>query len=186
MNSTFTKKQFAMAAAGLLLSSVASTAFAAPTSQANSLPGTVSEHKTMHHGGAGHHGHHRCGFMKELNLTTKQKEQLKAVHKRFREENKPTFEALRAKQEKLKAMGDDPAKAEEKQALRKEVRAEHHSLSEKHHQMMDGILTPEQVQQMKSIKAKCRAEHHGPGSMGEGSHHHHGPDDKATTVPSKK
>jgi len=183
MNPTF-KKKFAMAAVGILVSSIASTAFAAPSTQTNPLPGTVSEHKTMLHG-SGHHGHH-CGLMKQLNLTTKQKEQLKAVHERFREENKATFEALRAKQEKLKAMGDVPAKSEEKQALRKELRAEHHALSEKHHQMMDGILTPEQIQQMKSIKAKCRAEHHGPGSMGQGSHHHHGSDDKTTDVPSKK
>ena len=174
MNLTFNKKQFAMLATGFLLSGLASASFAANTSASSPAPGTGSNYKMMHHG-AGHHGQKHCSFLKELNLTAKQKEQLKAAHERFRNENKAEFESLRAKHEQLKALGTDPANAEKKQALRQELREGHRALSEKRHQTMDGIFTPEQQEKMKAIKAKCRAEHHhGPnGPMSDGSHHHH-------------
>ena len=176
MNLTFNKKQFAMLATGFLLSSLASASFAAPATTSSAAPETGGYHKMVRHGGPGHHGQKHCSFMKELNLTSKQKEQLKAAHERFRNENKAAFESLRAKHEELKALGNDPANAEKKKALRQELRNGHRALSEKRHQTMDGIFTPEQQEKMKSLKAKCRAEHHhGPnGPMGEGSHHHHG------------
>jgi protein CpxP len=173
----FAKKPFAAAAAVLLFSGVQVMALAAPTTNTNqSAPVTVSNpipsHGGHHHGYGGKGGHHlRCGLMKQLNLTAAQKEQMKAIHTRFREENKATMDALRAKHEELKTLGNDPANSAKREALHQELRDGHRVLAQKHREMMSGILTPQQMEQMKTAKEKCRAESKAEHQQGSGHHH---------------
>jgi Spy/CpxP family protein refolding chaperone len=104
-----------------------------------------------------HHGKHRCGILKQLNLTDAQKETLKTRSKTFREENASAIAGIRAKRQELRALGTDPVNEAKRKALLSELRQERQALRAKHKAMMQGVLTPEQISQMEKAKAQCKA-----------------------------
>ena len=139
----------------LLGSLAAPMAFAQPA-DAPAKPGVNKEAKC--HKGKGHHGEHREKFMKELNLTDAQRQQMKAANEKFRKENAAAIENLKSKHQQLKALGDDAANASKKQALRAELKQERQTLMAKHKAAMQGILTPEQTSKMEAMKQQRKAQ----------------------------
>lgn len=111
--------------------------------------------------------HHRCDggkhkeaheqFMKELNLTEQQKAQFKAANEKFHKENAAAFESMKAKREKLKALGNDPANEAQRKQLHDELRQERKAMMEKRKASTQGILTPEQQAKWDAKKSEMRA-----------------------------
>lgn len=134
--------------------------FAAPMGAFAKEAAVPAEKPSMtgkHHCGKGKHkaGHEQ--FMKDLNLSEAQKAQFKAAHEKFRKENAATFESMKAKHEKLKALGNDPANESQRQQLREELKQERKALMEKRKASTHGILTPEQQAKWDAKKAERKA-----------------------------
>jgi len=112
----------------------------------------------------GHGGHHRMGAMgmrlaNKLNLTDAQKDQLKAMHKSFREENRAFFEAAHQTRKDYRAakQAGDTAKMAELKSVMQSQHAQMKSLHEQNEQRFVSILTPEQKAQYDAIKAERAA-----------------------------
>jgi periplasmic protein CpxP/Spy len=102
------------------------------TDSQNNTPSTQQPAKQWHHGGK--HGRHMARMVKKLNLSQDQQNKLK-----------PIFDK---QHEQAKAIKNDTAltqdqKKEKFQALRQDTMAQ-----------MNGILTPEQQQQLQQMRAK--------------------------------
>jgi len=111
----------------------------------------------------GHRGHHR-GMMvahlaKKLNLTDAQKDQLKAAHRAFREENKAFFESARQTRKDFRAakQAGDTAKMAELKSVMQSQHAQMKQLREQSEQQLVSILTPEQRAQYDALKAERAA-----------------------------
>jgi protein CpxP len=112
------------------------------------------------HGGGKHHK--RGGEMMgprvaaKLNLTDAQKQQIRDLHKSFREQNKATFEnareARKAFREAKKA--NDTARMEQVKPAMEAQRAEFKQLRDARRQQLLSILTPEQRTQFEAMKAE--------------------------------
>lgn len=111
----------------------------------------------------GHGGHHRgamsAHLAKKLNLTDAQKDQLKAMHRAFREDNKPFFESARQTRKDYRAakQAGDTAKMAELKSVMQSQHAQMKQLHEASEQQLVSILTPEQRTQYDALKAE-RAE----------------------------
>jgi periplasmic protein CpxP/Spy len=107
-------------------------------------------------GHGGHRGHHRGARLAEkLNLTSEQKEQMKALRQRNREANQQLITDFRAKRREfagLKKAGDP--RAEEVKAQLKAIREQVHAAREATHQQVLGLLTSEQRQQLDRMRAE--------------------------------
>ncbi len=130
---------------------------AAPMASAD--PAAASAAKSEKQGQGMHHGgKHKGEFMKELNLTEQQKKQFKAAHEKFKQENAGALQAMKAKREALKQLGDDPANEAKRKQLKAELRQEHEALGAKRKASMQGILTPEQQSKWDAKKAERKAQ----------------------------
>jgi Spy/CpxP family protein refolding chaperone len=107
-------------------------------------------------GRGGHRGHYRGARLAEkLNLTSEQKEQMKALRQRYREANQQLISDLHAKRREfagLKKAGDP--RAEEMKAQLKAMREQVQAAREATHQQVLGLLTAEQRQQLDQLRAE--------------------------------
>jgi Spy/CpxP family protein refolding chaperone len=140
-----------------LLMGVLTTPMAAMAQKEPEKPST-SMKTEKHHKWDGKHKEAHQQFMKELNLTDQQKQQLKAAHEKFRQENAGAIAAMKAKREKLKALGNDPANEAQKQQLKTEMKQEWETMRAKKKASMQGILTPEQQAKWDAKKAERKAQ----------------------------
>ena len=109
----------------------------------------------------GHHGRHRGGAMSErlaarLNLSDAQKDQIKAINRQFREDNKAFFESFRAD---MKAFRDakqsgDTATADSLKAKLDAQRGQFKQLHEAQTQRVLSVLTPDQRNQYEQLRAE--------------------------------
>lgn len=129
-------------------------AFAQDSSTPAGKPAMAGKH---HHHGDGKYKEAHEQFMKDLNLTDQQKAQFKAAHEKFRKENAASFESMKAKHEKLKALGTDPANEAQRKQLHDELRQERKAMMEKRKASTQGILTPDQQAKWDAKKSEMRA-----------------------------
>ena len=128
------------------------------------LSGTMAFAAVENDGGkAWGHGH-RHGAMaahlaQKLNLTDAQKDQMKALHRSFREENKAFFDSVRATRQELKAakQAGDQAKIDSLKPTIESQRAQMKQLHAAQKEKFLSILTPEQRTQLEALKAEHKA-----------------------------
>ena len=128
------------------------------------LTGTMAFAAADNGGGkAWGHGHRR-GIMsarlaEKLNLSDAQKDQMKALHRSFREENKAFFEQVRATHQELRAakQAGDQAKVDSLKPTIESQRAQMKQLHQAEHDKLLSILTPEQRTQLEALKAEHKA-----------------------------
>lgn len=144
MKNVFKRASLAL---GLVISLAAMSAFA--QHQPQTRPEGVEKqgdhwgHKRHGRGGFGGMGGGR--IMSELNLTDAQKQQLRALHERYRE----SFQAKRGEFRQLFEQRREGATLSDEQKARAQaLRAELRQLSEQMHNEMLAILTPEQRTQL--------------------------------------
>jgi Spy/CpxP family protein refolding chaperone len=111
-----------------------------------------------HHQWDGKHKEAHQQFMKDLNLTESQKQQLKAAREKFRQENAGAIEAMKGKREKLKALGNDPGSEAQRQQLKTEMKQDWETMRAQKKASMQGILTPEQQAKWDTQKAERKAQ----------------------------
>ena len=111
--------------------------------------------------GWGHGGHGRRGGMsahlaQKLNLTDAQKDQMKALHRSFREDNKAFFQSVRQTRQEMRAAKEagDTAKVESLKATFQSQRAQMKQLHDAQQDKFLSILTPEQRTQLDTLKAE--------------------------------
>lgn len=110
--------------------------------------------------GWGHGGHHRGAMSmrlaQTLNLTDAQKDQMKALHRSFREDNKAFFQTMRQTRQEMKAAREagDTAKVESLKAAFQSQRAQMKQLHDAQQEKFLSILTPEQRTQFDTLKAE--------------------------------
>jgi Spy/CpxP family protein refolding chaperone len=110
--------------------------------------------------GWGHGGHRRGGMSahlaQKLNLTDAQKDQMKALHRSFREDNKAFFETMRQTRQEMKAAREagDTAKVESLKATFQSQRAQMKQLHDAQKEKFLAILTPEQRTQFDALEAE--------------------------------
>jgi protein CpxP len=126
------------------------------------LSGTMAIASANDGGKAWGHGH-RHGAMahlaKKLNLTDAQKDQLKAFHQSFREENKAFFQSVRQTRQDLRAakQAGDEAKVAELKSVAQSQRAQMKQLRQAQMDKFVSVLTPEQRTQFDALKAEREA-----------------------------
>lgn len=109
------------------------------------------------------HGHgkraHAAHLAQKLNLTDAQKEQWKAIHRSFREENQAFFDSVRETRHDLRAakQAGDEAKVTELKSVMQSQRAQMKQLHDAQEQKLVTILTPEQRTQFDALKAERAA-----------------------------
>jgi len=131
------------------------------------LSGTMA-FAAVDNGGGKAWGHgHRHGFMskrlaEKLNLTDAQKDQMKALHRSFREENKAFFEQVRATRQELRAAKEagDQAKIDSLKPTLESQRAQMKQIRQSQHEKFLSILTPDQRAQLDQLKAEHKAHKH--------------------------
>jgi len=111
------------------------------------------------HGHRGHRGMMSAHLAKKLNLTDAQKEQWKAMHKTFREQNKSFFDAARQTHLDFRAakQAGDQAKMDALKSTLQSQRAQFKQLHEAEEAQFVTILTPEQKAQFDALKAERAA-----------------------------
>jgi Spy/CpxP family protein refolding chaperone len=134
---------------GLLTTPMAAMAQTEPETPSTSVK-TEKHHKWD--------GKHKEAHQQCFNLTDQQKQQLKAAHEKFRQENAGAIAAMKAKREKLKALGNDPANEAQKQQLKTEMKQEWETMRAKRKASMQGILTPKQQAKWDAKKAERKAQ----------------------------
>jgi len=112
--------------------------------------GEFGRHGGPRHGGPGMRG--GMGFLRGIELTDAQKEQIKAIHEANKpsDENKALFDSIR---ETRKAGGTI---TEDQKAQLKQIRDAQRSKMESVHQQILGVLTPEQKTQLEAKKAEMQ------------------------------
>jgi len=112
--------------------------------------------KAWGHGHRGHRGAMMGRLAQKLNLTDAQKDQLKAMHRSFREENKAFFESARQTRQELKAarQAGDTAKVESLKPVMQSQREQMKQLHQAQKEKFLSILTPEQRTQLEALKAE--------------------------------
>lgn len=108
---------------------------------------------------AGPQGRHRMGrghFGKKLNLSDAQKSQLKAMKEKFKTDNSSSVKELRALRDQMRQLRQSGSTDKEAfKALREKMKAEATKLRQARRQMRDqmkGVLTPEQLEELKKLK----------------------------------
>lgn len=103
----------------------------------------------------------RQEFAQKLNLTDAQKQQMRDLHKQFRQENEAFFQSFRATRQEFRAakQAGDTAKVESLKPTLKADRAQLQQLREAFEPKILSILTPEQQAQFKALKAEAAARH---------------------------
>ena len=126
------------------------------------LSGTMAFAAIDNDGGKawGHGGHHRGGMSahlaQKLNLTDAQKDQLKALHRGFREDNRAFFQTMRHTRQEMHAAKEagDTAKVDSLKATFQSQRAQLKQLHDAQQEKFLTILTPEQRTQFDALKAE--------------------------------
>ena len=129
------------------------------------LSGTMAFAAIDNDGGKawGHGGHHRGGMSahlaQKLNLTDAQKDQWKALHRSFREDNKAFFQTMRQTRQEMRAAKEagDTAKVDSLKATFQSQRAQMKQLHDAQNEKFLAILTPEQRTQYDALKAAREA-----------------------------
>ena len=148
MKSTLIKTGLTLALAGALgLATFAQT----PAPQAGTQP--PAGHEGKHGGHLGRHGRRgHAGRMlggralERLNLTDAQREQLRAIHERYRQSLQPQHEELRQLAQARRGGG---TLTPEQQAHAQELHAQLKAQREQLHAELQGVLTAEQREQLK-------------------------------------
>ena len=127
-----------------------------------------------HEGGRGKHGkrgRHGAEFgqrmAEKLNLTDSQKQQIEAINKGFRENNKAAFESARSLRQEFREakQANDTARLEALKPQMEAQRTQMSQLRQAHHAQIVAVLTPEQRTQWEALKAERetrRGEKRGP------------------------
>lgn len=112
--------------------------------------------KAWGHEHRGHRGAMGAHLAKKLNLTDAQKDQLKALHRSFREENKAFFDSVRQTRQELRAakQAGDTAKVESLKPVLQSQREQMKQLHQAQQEKFLSILTPEQRTQFDALKAE--------------------------------
>ena len=112
--------------------------------------------KAWGHGGHGRHDAMSERMAQKLNLTDAQKDQLKALHRGFREDNRAFFQTMRHTRQEMHAAKEagDTAKVESLKATFQSQRAQMKQLHDAQQEKFLTILTPEQRTQFDSLKAE--------------------------------
>lgn len=131
----------------LLTSTMAVFAESAPADQSSAKPCGV--HK-MHRKG--------CNIMGQLGLSETQREQLKAQHESFRQENATAIADMKSKFQQLRALPKTPENQTQRDQLRAELKQSRKALHDKHVAQLGQVLTPEQLQKYESLKQQCKAD----------------------------
>jgi protein CpxP len=115
--------------------------------------------KAWGHGGHGRHGAMGAHLAQKLNLTDAQKDQMKALHRGFREDNKAFFQTMRQTRQEMRAAREagDTAKVESLKATFQSQRAQLKQLHDAQQEKFLAILTPEQRTQFDTLKAEREA-----------------------------
>lgn len=155
---TFQSRRFhSLALSALLIGSLtAPMAALAQNTSAGEPPAMPAKTGKHHRWNAEHKAAHQQ-FMKDLNLSEQQKEQLKAAKEKFHRENAGLYENMKAKRAELKALGSDPANKAKREQLKAELKQERQALMAKKKASMQGILTPEQQAKWDAKKAERKA-----------------------------
>ena len=108
------------------------------------------------------HGHGKgmsAHLAQKLNLTDAQKEQWKAIHRSFFEDNKAFIDSVRQTRRDLRAakQAGDEAKVTELKSVMQSQRAQMKQLHDAQEQKLVAVLTPEQRAQFDAIKAEREA-----------------------------
>ena len=122
-----------------------------------------------HGGGKGGHGRggHRGGILNQrmaekLNLTDAQKQQIEAINKGFRENNKAVFESARDLRQEFREAkrANDTAKLESLKPAMEAQRTQFQQLREANKQQILAVLTAEQRAQLETLKAERKQRRH--------------------------
>ena len=112
----------------------------------------------------GHGGHGRRGAMgahvaQKLNLADAQKEQMKALHRSFMQDNRAFFQTMRQTRQEMHAAKEagDTAKVDSLKATFQSQRAQLKQLHDAQQEKFLAILTPEQRTQLDALKAEHAA-----------------------------
>jgi Spy/CpxP family protein refolding chaperone len=142
---------FALAILGLL----SLTAFAQDKTPATGAPATGPQNGPRH-GGPGFHGEMGPGgpmmFMRQLNLTDAQRQQMRDVFVKFGEAVKPQMEELRQIREKF----DQATATIEDQTHAQAIRKQLHESRMQAEAAATAVLTPEQQEQLKTLKEQMK------------------------------
>ncbi len=108
-----------------------------------------------------HRGAQRHELAQKLNLTDAQKQQLRDLHKQFRQENQAFFKSFRANIREFRAAkkAGDTAKVESLKPALKAQREQMKQLRAQFEPKMLSILTPAQQAQFKALRAEAAARH---------------------------
>jgi Spy/CpxP family protein refolding chaperone len=147
MNRVSTKIKSIALSLALLTSTVAVFAESAPTADQAAKP--CGAHK-MHRKG--------CNILGQLNLTDTQRQQLKAQHETFRQENATAIADMKAKFQQLRALPKTPENQTQRDQLKAELKQSRKDLHEKHVAQLRQVLTPEQLQKYEALKQQCKAD----------------------------
>jgi protein CpxP len=109
----------------------------------------------------GHRGEWGQKFAQKLNLTDAQKQQLRDLHKQFRQDNKAFFESFRQtmKDYRTAKQAGDTAKLDSLKANVESQRTQMKTLREAQEPKILSILTPAQQAQYQALKAERAARH---------------------------
>jgi Spy/CpxP family protein refolding chaperone len=121
--------------------------------------------------GEGHEGHGRHGgrgqmfgerFTRKLNLTDAQKQQVAALNKAFREDNKAVFEAARQTRKDFHAAkeANDTAKLDALKPAMETQRAQMKQLRDAQEAKISAILTADQRAQWQQLKSERQQHKH--------------------------
>ena len=132
------------------------------------LSGTMAFAAIDNDGGKAWGHHHRGGMSahlaQKLNLTDAQKDQMKALHRSFRQDNQAFFQSVHQTRQDMHAAKEagDTAKIESLKATLQSQRAQMKQLHEAQNEKFLAILTPEQRTQYDALKAErdARREQH--------------------------
>jgi periplasmic protein CpxP/Spy len=117
------------------------------------------------HGGEGHHHGQMFGerFATKLNLTDAQKQQVEALNKAFRENNKAVFESARQTRKDFHAAkeANDTAKLDALKPAMEAQRAQMKQLRDAQEAKIAAILTADQRAQWEQMKAERKQHEHG-------------------------
>ena len=158
------KSKWMSVAATLTLSTT--LAFAAVAGEAHGKSGG-----NRGHGGRG--GEFGAKLAEKLNLTDAQRQQIRDLQSRFREENKAFFDSARETRQQAKAARDagDTARLEALKGTMASQREQMKTLRTEQRQRILALLTPDQRAQFEKMKSERKGKHgerHGKGRRGQG------------------
>lgn len=117
---------------------------------------SVAQAQGRHGGKRGHDGQRLEKLAEKLDLSEQQKQQIKALHERFRQEHEDEFAQMKRLREQMKE-ARQAGDRERAVALREQMKALHENMKadrEALHERMLQILTPEQRAELAEMKER--------------------------------